>query len=123
MVSSSRFCASSRLGHEFSLHACTASCIGITSLTARLQLIALAPLAVLLVAFVAAQMWGWARRRSGTDKSPPSVVPFTLVWTFLLYPSLSSKGFRVLAGCECFSNFDGTRDCFLRSSSNSALLR
>ena len=77
-------------------------------------MLAILPLVVLVAAFAVARVWGWARQRSGTEKRPPSALPFALVWTFLLYPSLSSRGFRVLSGCECFDNFDGTRDCFLR---------
>ena len=31
-----------------------------------------------------------------------SSLPFVLGWTFLLFPSISSFGFRTLAPCECF---------------------
>jgi hypothetical protein len=41
-------------------------------------------------------------------------VPFVLNWTLLLFPSISSRGFRALAPCDCFPYADGSEVCFLR---------
>ena len=40
-------------------------------------------------------------------------LPFVLRWTYLLYPAVSSKGFQVLGGCDCFSGLDNRTLCFL----------
>ena len=37
-----------------------------------------------------------------------------LWWTYLLFPSISSLGFRALAPCDCFPYVDGGEVCFLR---------
>ena len=69
------------------------SCLGLRSLFSELLLMTVAPAVVVLVALMAC----YCRRRSML-----SVLPFVLRWTYLVHPSISSKGFQVLGGCECF---------------------
>ena len=67
----------------------------------------LAPLGVAAAAFPVAKL--------AFGQPSVSAMPFVLGWTFLLFPVISSRGFRALAPCDCFSYGDGVQDtCFLR---------
>jgi hypothetical protein len=68
-------------------------CVGLGSLESQLWFAALAPLGIALAAFPVAKLAG----RSAID-----ALPFVLGWTFLLFPSLASRGFRALAPCDAF---------------------
>jgi len=85
-----------------------AVCFGLSSLSAQLLFIALAPLGVALAAFPIAK---FALRHP-----PTAALPFVLGWTFLLFPTISSRGFRALAPCDCFGYLgdDSGEICFLR---------
>ena len=48
---------------------------------------------------------------------PPArkaVLPFVLGWTYLLFPTISSRGFRAIAPCDCFRYVNGSQTCLLR---------
>jgi len=68
-------------------------CFGLSSLGAQLWFAALAPLGVALAAFPVAKL---------ADQPATAALPFVLGWTFLLYPSIMSRGFRALAPCDAF---------------------
>lgn len=80
-------------------------CLGLSSLVSQLLFATLAPLVVVAVSLAVT-----ALRR----KPMLSALPFVLYWSFLVFPSVSSRGFRALATCDCFSYVDGSRVCFLR---------
>ena len=81
------------------------ACLGLPRLLDQLLFATLVPIGVVAAAFI---ITAWQR------KSPLSALPFVLYWTFLVYPSVSSRGFRGLATCTCFLNLDGSQTCFLR---------
>jgi len=82
-------------------------CLGVRSLASQLLVMALVPLAVAAAAPLIAAL----RRRP-----PHEALPFVLGWTFLVFPSISSFGFRSLAPCDCFRYaLDGDEVCFLRA--------
>ena len=64
----------------------------------------------------------WSCSSDYTDLSSANLVfrtsalPFVLVWTFLLFPPISSFGFRALAPCDCFPYVDGGQACFLHDA-------
>jgi len=80
-------------------------CIGLPSLLSQLWFATLVPLGIALV--VLAVVW----RATGM---PSASLPFIIWWTFLLFPSISSRGFRALAPCDCFPYADGGEVCFSR---------
>ena len=79
--------------------------VGARSLSSQLLVAAFVPLGVALGAPLAAVLRGAPLASS---------LPFVLGWTFLLFPSISSFGFRTLAPCECFELVHGGEECFLR---------
>ena len=80
-------------------------CLGVRSLTSRLLVMTLAPLGIaFLVPLITL-----ARRRPLA-----SCLPLVLSWIFLLFPAVSSFGFRALAPCDCFMFVGGGHICFLR---------
>jgi hypothetical protein len=79
-----------------------AVCLGQHSLESQLWFAALVPFGIAIAAVPIAK---WCGRPA---------LPFILGWTFLLYPSISSRGFRALAPCDCFSYIDGSEICFMR---------
>ena len=74
------------------------TCLGVPSLYAQLLTVTLVPLALALLSLAVT-----AVRRA----SPATAVKLVLYGTFLLFPSISSKGFRALAQCTCFENSPG----------------
>ena len=74
-------------------------CIGLGGLQRQLLVYTSLPLAVigLIVA------WSLQRHRSLVP-----ALPFLLRFTYLIYPSISSKGFQALGQCDCFDDIDGT---------------
>jgi hypothetical protein len=80
-------------------------CLGLQSLVDELLFAVVAPLGVVLV-FGAVLLL--------QRKPLVTALPFVLYWSFLIYPSVASRGFRALATCNCFAYLDGSRDCFLR---------
>ena len=75
-------------------------CFGMPTLQASLLFELLTPLLVALA--LAAALRARARR-------------YILLLTFLVSPAIQSRGFRVQAACDCFSNGDGAPDtCLLR---------
>ena len=81
-------------------------CFGLPSLEAQLWFATLVPLVIAVAAFPAAKI---------IFRQPPAAaLPFVLGWTFLLFPAISSRGFRALAPCDCFKYNDGKETCFLR---------
>jgi hypothetical protein len=80
-------------------------CLGLRALEAQLWFATFAPVAVALAALVAARVH---------FRALAPAVPFVLNWTLLLFPSISSRGFRALAPCDCFPYADGSEVCFLR---------
>jgi hypothetical protein len=87
----------------------------------------LAPLGVVVVAIAIGAMSALrSRTRSRITAAEiflPSL-PFVLIWVFVIFPPVSSLGFRALAPCECF-DFDvpppGTGEekvCFLSTDRN-----
>lgn len=95
-------------------------CLGMHSLEIQLWFKTLSPVVVAAVAFVVDFIC--CRRRQAQVQAealpkrpfPEASLPFVLGWTFLLFPTLSSSGFRSLAPCDCFEYADGERVCFLR---------
>ena len=79
-------------------------CFGIATLEAEILLYSLVPLALVVVALAVA----WLRHRSLVP-----ALPFVLRLAYLLFPSVSSKGFQTLGECDCFKQIDGGRLCFL----------
>ena len=88
------------------------TCFGLQSLLGRLLFATLAPVAVALVGLAVVKL-----RRAPLL----SALPFLLYWSFLVFPSVSSLGFRALAECDCFEYVDErtpgnvTKTCFLRT--------
>ena len=70
------------------------TCLGIPSLVGQLLFATLAPLVVVLMVGTVVKLRG----------SPlVSMLPFVLYGSFLVFPAISSRGFRALAPCNCFS--------------------
>jgi len=84
------------------------TCLGLPSLLSQLLFAILVPILVMLIAVLVVVL----RRAPLT-----AALPFLLYWTFLIYPSVSSRGFRALAPCDCFEYIgaDTHRTCFLRT--------
>jgi hypothetical protein len=82
-------------------------CLGLPSLAAQLWFAALVPFGVALAAFPVAKL---ISRSSAT-----AALPFVVGWTFLLFPTIASHGFRALAPCDTFTYVDGGEIAFLRS--------
>ena len=84
------------------------TCLGLPSLLSQLLFAMLAPILVALIAVLVVQL-----RRSPLE----SALPFLLYWSFLVYPSVSSRGFRALAPCDCFEyvGANESQTCFLRT--------
>ena len=80
-------------------------CAGLSSLPGRLSFATFVPLGVVVAAFPVAKL--------GFHAPLASALPFVLVWTFLLFPTISSFGFRALMPCVCFEYLDGDEICFL----------
>ena len=80
-------------------------CIGLQTLSARLAFMTWAPLGVAIVAALVTNL---------LQGSVFPALPFILYWTYLLFPVISSSGFRALAPCDCFELADGSSECFLR---------
>ena len=93
------------------LPALAPNCFGLAALSTRLLVLALVPLAV-VVAVPAVRSCSCSRQRD--DQPLLDSLPFILGWTFLLFPPISSLGFRSLAPCDCFEYIDGAKTCFLR---------
>lgn len=77
---------------------------GITSFSFKLFATALAPFALVLAAPLVVSLRG---------RPLTSALPFILGLTYLLFPAISSFGFRVLAPCDCFQYIDESTECFL----------
>jgi len=81
------------------------SCIGIHGLQNELLMYSLLPFGVVLAAL------GYCRARGG---SMVAALPFVLRFTYILYPSVSSKGFQALGQCDCFKQLNTTSvRCYL----------
>jgi len=100
--------------HVFNLHLFAwlpglhPTCLSMPSLLRQLLFAVLAPLGVALAAALVVKLC----------RAPlASALPFTLYWSFLVYPSVSSRGFRALAPCDCFHyvGADSIQSCFLRT--------
>ena len=83
------------------------TCLGMPSLTSQLYAFTVAPVLVAAAALVVVKL-----RRLPLS----SALPFILPWSFLVLPSVSSRGFRALAPCDCFHVIAGDEnECFLRT--------
>lgn len=84
------------------------SCLGMPSLLNQLLFVTLGPIVVALAAIAIVKLRG---------ASLASALPFVLYWSFLVYPSVSSRGFRALAPCDCFYYLGANlnRTCLLRT--------
>ena len=84
------------------------SCLGISSIWDKLLLYTILPLVVIAIACGGA----WTVHRSLVP-----ALPFVLFWTYLVFPSVSSKGFRALSACDCFPEIVGRKNatCLLRA--------
>ena len=80
-------------------------CLGVRALSSQLLVATLAPLAVAATPLLFAAL---------RHQPLASAAPAVLAWTFLVFPAISSFGFRSLAPCDCFGFVDGTQVCFLR---------
>ena len=81
-------------------------CFGLPSLESQLWFATLAPLGIALAAFPIAKF--------AFGQPYAAALPFVLGWTFLLFPAISSRGFRALAPCDCFGFLSSSPFCFLR---------
>ena len=84
------------------------ACLGMPTLLDQLLFATFAPIAVALAVVAVVKLRG----------APlASALPFLLYWSFLVYPSVSSRGFRALASCDCFGYVGAniSRTCFLRT--------
>ena len=75
-------------------------CVGLRSLGSKLLSYIIAPLLVMAIALAV------SLKRYG---SILPAVPFSLYVSFLVFPSVSSRGWRVLSECECF--VDDSTNC------------
>ena len=80
-------------------------CLGFSTLRSRLMFVAIAP----ATAFAAALLF--AHYRYG---SAMAAIPSIIITIFLVYPSLATSGFSVLAPCDTFDAVDGSTVSFLR---------
>ena len=83
-----------------------AVCFGLLSLESQLWFATFMPIFVALLAFPVARVVF----RQPFEAALPSVIG----WTFLLFPAISSRGFRALAPCDCFGYDTREEICFLR---------
>ena len=84
------------------------ACLDMPTLLDQLLFATFAPIAVALAVVAIVKLRG----------APlASALPFVLYWSFLIYPSVSSRGFRALAPCDCFEYVGAnvSRTCFLRT--------
>ena len=86
------------------------TCLGIPSLVSQLYTFTIVPLLVAAASLIFVKLRGLQLT---------SALPFILGWSFLVFPSVSSRGFRALAPCNCFDVIgeDGnvTQTCFLHT--------
>mmetsp|Transcript_76621 Transcript_76621/g.151867 ORF Transcript_76621/g.151867 Transcript_76621/m.151867 type:complete len:1162 (-) Transcript_76621:155-3640(-) len=79
-------------------------CLGISTLNDELAFYLVTPITLSLLAVTIS----WLRYHSLIP-----ALPFILRLAYLLYPSISSKGFQALGDCDCFQQIDGAQLCFL----------
>ena len=80
-------------------------CLGVSTLQGELILYSLIPLGIVLLIL--------SISRLRYDSVVPAL-PLVLRLTYLLYPSVSSKGFQTLGECDCFAQYDSSPPlCFL----------
>ena len=83
-----------------------ATCLGVHSFVVQLQLLTWLPifalLLILLAAWVVPLVTAGRRPSSEPSHFTSGTLSFATVWIFVLYPSISSHGFRAVAPCDCF---------------------
>ena len=80
------------------------ACVG--SLRNQLIFVTVMPVTVIIVALAATAALACFRMGAMPISCTAllyEITPFAVVWTFLVFPSVSSLGFRALAPCDCFS--------------------
>ena len=82
------------------------TCLGLSSLVAQLVFAVLAPLVIALCGMLVAALFRVRFVQS---------LPYLLIWGYLVFPSVASRGFRALAPCDCFENLGRLETCFLRT--------
>jgi hypothetical protein len=96
------------------------------SLRGQLLFVMLAPLAVIAVAIAIGAGLALRTQPRGSASAASLLLPslpFVLIWAFIIFPPVSSLGFRALAPCECFEYDvtppgDESRICFLSTDRN-----